>query len=82
MKAEKVTVSLPADTLAALGRVQRRLGKTRSALVSEALAEWLRGQDVPDADRRYVEAYLRQPDRAAESEATAAGAVAEWDRWE
>ena len=82
MKVEKVTVSVPAGTLATLERVQRRLGKTRSALVSEALAEWLRTQDVPDADRRYAEAYLRQPEAAAESEATAAGAVAEWSRWE
>jgi metal-responsive CopG/Arc/MetJ family transcriptional regulator len=82
MKVEKVTVSVPAGTLAMLERVQRRLGKTRSALVSEALAEWLRTQDVPDADRRYAEAYLRQPEPAAESEATAAGAVAEWARWE
>jgi len=82
MKVEKVTVSVPAGTLAALQRVQRRLGKTRSALVSEALAEWLRSQAVPDADRRYAEAYLRQPERAVDSEATAAGAVAEWDRWE
>jgi hypothetical protein len=49
MKVEKVTVSVPAGTLATLERVQRRLGKTRSALVSEALAEWLRTQDVPDA---------------------------------
>ena len=81
MKVEKVTVSVPADTLAAVERMRRRLGKTRSALVSEALVGWLRSQDVPDAGRRYAEAYLRKPERAAESETTAAAAVAEWDRW-
>jgi hypothetical protein len=82
MKAEKVTVSVPAETLAAVERARRRLSKTRSAVVSEALAEWLLSREVSDADRRYTEGYLRQPERVAELEATAGAAVAEWDRWE
>ena len=41
----------------------------------------MKAEKVSDADRRYAEAYLRQPERVAENEATAAGAVAEWGRW-
>jgi metal-responsive CopG/Arc/MetJ family transcriptional regulator len=77
-----VTVSVPATTLAAVERARRRLRKTRSAVVSEALAEWLRSQDVHDEDRRYAEAYLRVPEGDAATEAIAAGSVGEWDRWE
>lgn len=81
MKAEKVTVSIPATTLAEVERTRHRLHKTRSAVVTEALADWLQGQNVPDADRRYAEAYLRQPEAVSEVEAIAAGAAAEWGRW-
>jgi hypothetical protein len=82
MRTAKVTVSVPRETLASVERTRRRLRKTRSAVVSEALAAWLRDQDVPDADRRYAEAYLRQPERTAIGEAVATAATAEWDRWE
>ncbi len=81
MKASKVTVSLPGETLVALERARRRLRKTRSAVVTEALAEWLKSQDVSDADRRYAEAYLRRPERNQTTEAMAAATVGEWDRW-
>jgi metal-responsive CopG/Arc/MetJ family transcriptional regulator len=81
MNAAKVTVSLPADTLAALERARRRLQKSRSAAVAEALVEWLKIREVSDADRQYTEAYLRQPEDAATTRAVAAAAVAGWDRW-
>lgn len=77
-----MTVSVPATTLAAVERARRRLRKTRSAVVSEALAEWLRAQDVSGEDRRYAEAYLRVPEGDVAGEAIASGSVAEWDRWE
>jgi len=42
----------------------------------------LNGRNVPDADRRYAEAYLRTPEGAGLAESVATAAVAEWDRWE
>lgn len=81
MTAAKVTVSLPAETLNGLERARRRLRKTRSAIVTEALADWLKSQEVPETDRRYAEAYLRQPEETLASEAIASAAVARWDRW-
>jgi hypothetical protein len=82
MNVAKVTVSLPADTLVALERARRRLRKTRSAAVTEALDSWLKGQEVPDVDRRYAEAYLRRPEEASTTKAIATAATARWDRWE
>jgi metal-responsive CopG/Arc/MetJ family transcriptional regulator len=78
----KVTVSIPAETLASLERIRRKLRKTRSAAVTEALIDWLKSRVVPDADRRYAEAYLRQPEDAPATAAIAAAVVAKWDRWE
>jgi transcriptional regulator of met regulon len=82
MRTARVTVSVPADTLASVERTRRQLRKTRSAVVSEALVQWLNSRNVPDADRRYAEAYLRQPERVALGEGVATAAVQEWDRWE
>ncbi|HEY8089897.1 MAG TPA: ribbon-helix-helix protein, CopG family [Polyangiaceae bacterium] len=82
MKAARVTVSVPAETFASVERTRRQMRKTRSAVVSEALAEWLSRRDVPEADRRYAEAYLRQPENPGFVEPVAAGAVGEWDAWE
>jgi metal-responsive CopG/Arc/MetJ family transcriptional regulator len=82
MKTARFTVSVPADTLASVERARRQLRKTRSAVVSEALAQWLSSRNVSDADRRYAEAYLRQPEGTGLAEAVASAAVQEWDRWE
>jgi metal-responsive CopG/Arc/MetJ family transcriptional regulator len=82
MKSARVTVSVPADVLDSVERARHRLRKTRSAVVSEALAQWLSSRNVSDVDRRYAEAYLRQPERAGPAEAIAAAAVHEWDGWE
>jgi metal-responsive CopG/Arc/MetJ family transcriptional regulator len=79
----KVAVSLPARTLRDLDAARRRLGRSRSAVVAQAVEAWLAAQAEPsEEDRRYVEAYLRRPERIADLAATAAGAVAEWEPWE
>ena len=62
--------------------MRRKLRLTRSAAVNEALVDWLKSHEVPDADRRYAEAYLRQPEEALATKAIAAAAVAKWDRWD
>ena len=78
----KVAVSLPAKTLRDLDAARRRLGRSRSAIVSEAVNGWLAAQGEPsDEDRRYVEAYLRQPENAVEAGAIAAAATSQWEPW-
>ncbi|MEJ7732298.1 MAG: hypothetical protein WKG00_24210 [Polyangiaceae bacterium] len=78
----KVAISIPITTLRSLEKARARLRKTRSAAVTEAIENWLRTDEVGDDDARYVQGYLRQPDRTADVEATATGAVASWEPWE
>jgi metal-responsive CopG/Arc/MetJ family transcriptional regulator len=76
----KVAVSLPLATLRSLERVRSRLRKTRSGAVTEAIERWLRSEEVGDDERRYLEGYLRHPERV--EQAVAAAVVATWERWE
>ena len=78
----KVAVSIPVDTLKSLERARARLHKTRSAAVTEAIEKWLHAEDLGEDDRRYVEGYLRKPERAADTAAVASAAVETWDPWE
>lgn len=78
----KIAITVPAATYAAVERVRRRLGKSRSAAVALALEEWLRSVDLSDADRRYIEAYRRRPETLDELDALAAQATSHWSAWE
>jgi metal-responsive CopG/Arc/MetJ family transcriptional regulator len=78
----KVAVSIPADTLKSLERVRARLRKTRSGAVTEAIERWLRAEEVGDEERRYLEGYLRHPERGEEVAKVAAAAAATWEPWE
>jgi metal-responsive CopG/Arc/MetJ family transcriptional regulator len=78
----KVAVSLPIETLESLERVRARLRKTRSGAVTEAIERWLQAEEVGADERRYLEGYLRYPERV-DAAATVAGAVvATWEPWE
>jgi metal-responsive CopG/Arc/MetJ family transcriptional regulator len=78
----KVAVSIPVDTLKSLERTRVRLRKTRSAAVTEAIEKWLRAEEIGEDDRRYVEGYLRKPERGGELGAIATAAVETWEPWE
>jgi hypothetical protein len=78
----KIAVTVPTTIYREVERARARLGKSRSATVAEALGEWLRGLQVHEADRRYIEAYLRQPENLPEIEAMTAVSTSHWDRWE
>ena len=78
----KVAVSIPIDILRSLERTRARLRKTRSAAVTEAIETWLRGEEVGEDDRRYVEGYLRHPESSGESAAVAEAVVKTWEPWE
>jgi len=83
-KTAKVAVSIPIPMFRSLERARRRLGKSRSAIVTEALEKWLRAGALGESDRKYVEGYLRRPETAEEvavSEALAVDAMATWEPW-
>ena len=77
----KIAVTVPTAMYEQMERVRRQLGKSRSSAVTLALQEWLRSLEMSDADRRYVEAYLQQPERIDEVRAVAAQATAHWEPW-
>ena len=82
MTIAKVAISLPATTLRALERERVRLGKSRSSLVAMAIETWLGRRGADADDQRYVEAYLRRPERNEEIEAIAEAATKSWEPWE
>jgi metal-responsive CopG/Arc/MetJ family transcriptional regulator len=62
----KVAISLPREEFEALEQVRKRLGISRSALISRALRSWLEDQGEEEPIRRYLEGYRREPETAEE----------------
>ena len=82
-KVAKVAISLPAKVLGSLDVARRRLGRSRSAVVAQAIEAWLAAEQAPTAeDLRYAEGYRRQPESEAEVGAVASAAMAAWPAWE
>lgn len=82
--AAKMAVSLPDELYRALESARRRARKTRSAVVQEALRDWLRRQAQADLVREYEAGYRRRPETAREIEAalaTATGLLTSDDDW-
>jgi metal-responsive CopG/Arc/MetJ family transcriptional regulator len=80
---KKIAVSIPAETYRSLEKARGQLGKSRSEVVAFAVREWLRSLDADEASRRYVDGYLRVPERAAaEDVSIVAAATADWSTWE
>jgi metal-responsive CopG/Arc/MetJ family transcriptional regulator len=77
--AAKVAISMPAETLGKVDALCRKLGRSRSSLLTEAAGALLAQHHVDERDRHYMEAYLKQPERAAD--AVASAAVAAWEPW-
>ncbi len=76
----KVAVSVPARTMRSLEVTRRRLGRSRSSVVAEALDAWLAARTTGERDRAYLAGYERIPE--PEEAAVAAAVMASWDGWE
>ena len=61
-KAEKVTVSLPAELFTRIEERRRRLGISRSAEVSRLLLRGWQQFETEERERRYRAAYGTQPE--------------------
>ena len=81
LTAVAIAISLPADTLAQLERIRKSSGKTRSALIKEAVEHWLRTRDIGPDEMRYIRGYLRHPEGVDGAAGVAADVVAGWDDW-
>jgi metal-responsive CopG/Arc/MetJ family transcriptional regulator len=64
--AAKIALSLPDDLFREVERERKRRGKTRSALVQDALRLWLRHQRDAALVREWEEGYRRMPESPAE----------------
>jgi metal-responsive CopG/Arc/MetJ family transcriptional regulator len=73
--ATKVAVSIPAELYRAVERIRRASGKTRSAIVQDALRHWLRSQTEALLVREYEAGYRRLPESRREIDAATAAAV-------
>jgi Arc/MetJ-type ribon-helix-helix transcriptional regulator len=73
--AAKFAVSLPQDLYRALEQARRRGGKSRSAVVQEAVRDWLGREARADLVREYVAGYRRKPETEEEAEAALATAA-------
>ena len=73
--AAKIAVSLPDELYRALESARRRVGKSRSAVVQQAVREWLLREARGELVREYEEGYRRQPESGDEVEAALATAV-------
>jgi metal-responsive CopG/Arc/MetJ family transcriptional regulator len=70
--AAKIALSLPHDLFRQIERARKKRGKTRSALVQDALRFWLHHQDEAVLVREWEEGYRRMPETPAEVESAAA----------
>lgn len=74
--AAKVAVSIPVALFRAVEQARRRARKSRSAVVQEALRDWLRRGAQADLVRDYEESYRARPENERDAEAALATAMA------
>lgn len=73
--ATKVAVSIPKDLYRAVESVRRKSGRSRSALMQDALRHWLRHQAEALLVREYEAGYRKRPEGRREVRAAEAAAV-------
>lgn len=65
---KNVQVTIDEETLARVDRAGKPLGLNRSAIVRQALREWLRRRTVDSFEREWIAALERNPDDASRAE--------------
>lgn len=76
----KIAISVPSATLRSVETARRRLGRSRSSVVAEALEAWLRQRGNDERDRAYLAGYERVPE--PDDGELAAAVVATWEGWD
>ena len=73
--ATKVAVSIPSGLYRAVERLRKASGKSRSAVIQDALRHWLDSQVQAALVREYEAGYRRKPEGRREIKAAEAAAV-------
>jgi metal-responsive CopG/Arc/MetJ family transcriptional regulator len=71
----KVALSIPNGLYEAVERFRKKAGKSRSAVLQDALYYWLQRQKEVELIRKYEEGYRRTPEAPSEIKAAEASAV-------
>ena len=82
--AVKIAVTVPAELHRAVEAARRRRGRSRSAVVQDALRQWLRHEAQAELVREYEAGYRRRPEGRREIDAamaTAIGLLRDEDDW-
>jgi metal-responsive CopG/Arc/MetJ family transcriptional regulator len=74
-KSVKIAVSLPAPLYLNVEAARKKFRRSRSTVVQDALAEWLRVERDAEMVRKYEAGYRRQPETRAEIAAARASAI-------
>jgi len=75
MRAAKVTVSIPASLYKATERIRKASGRSRSAMVQDALRHWLESRARGTLVHEYETGYRRKPEGRREVKGAQAAAV-------
>jgi metal-responsive CopG/Arc/MetJ family transcriptional regulator len=62
MKTIKTAVSLPAETYAKAEKLRKKLGKSRSQMVADALARMVKEAENRERDERVIASYRKFPE--------------------
>ena len=65
---KNVQITIDEDTLTRVDRIGKPLGLKRSAVVRQALRDWLRRHAVENFEQEWVAALQKNPDEAARAE--------------
>jgi metal-responsive CopG/Arc/MetJ family transcriptional regulator len=79
MKTIKTAVSLPAETYHKAEKLRKRLGKSRSQMIADALAAIIKETENRERDERFIAAYKKHPETDAEVATTQAATEKAWD---
>ncbi len=76
----KFAVTVPARTFHGIESARKRMRRSRSSIVAEALEAWLGSHTMERRDRAYLAGYERIPE--PEEPQLAAALLASWDAWD
>ena len=65
---KNVQITIDAETLSRVDRIGKPLGLKRSAIVRQALREWLQRHAVARFEGEWIAALQKQPGRAADAD--------------
>lgn len=68
-KTVKTAITIPREEFKIVEAVRKKIGKSRSQIIVEALRLWLASRRVEEMERSYEEGYRKKPECLAEIDA-------------